>query len=56
MSKIALLLERLAEMFPSQDYQNRLEQFIRARNPVSASEVEHLQKQFEDIEFRKFIL
>lgn len=50
------LLERLAEMFPKQDYQNRLEQFIKARNPASSSEVEYLQKQFEEIEFRKLIL
>ena len=56
MSKIAQLLERLAEMFPKQDYQDRLEQFIKARRPLSAAEVEYLQKQFENIEFRKFIL
>jgi hypothetical protein len=46
------LLERLAEMFPKQDYQSRLERYINARQPKSASEVEHWQKQFETQEFK----
>lgn len=50
------LLERLAEMFPKQDYQSRLERYIAARQPKSASEVEHWQKQFEKQEFRRLSL
>ena len=45
------LWERLAEMFPKQDYQSRLERFIVSHNPQSASEVEYWQKQFETREF-----
>jgi hypothetical protein len=46
------LLERLAEMFPKQDYQSRLERYISARQPQSTSEVEYLQKQFESQEVK----
>lgn len=49
---LANLLERLAEMFPKQDYQNRLDRYIAARMPTSTSEVEYWQKQFESQEFR----
>ena len=49
---LANLLERLAEMFPKQDYQNRLDRYIAARQPQSVSEVEYWQKQFESQEFR----
>ena len=47
------LLERLAEMFPKQDYQNRLDNFIRSKNPKTTAEIEHWQKNFEQIETRK---
>jgi hypothetical protein len=41
MSKLMTqLLERLAEMFPKQDYQSRLEQYIISRYPQSAADVE----------------
>ena len=41
MSKLMTqLLERLAEMFPKQDYQSRLEQYIISRCPQSAADVE----------------
>ena len=50
------LIERLAEMFPKQDYQSRLERYIALRQPKSASEVEHWQKQFEQQEFRRLCL
>lgn len=46
------LWERLAEMFPKQDYQSRLERFIISHQPKTASEVEHWQKQFESREFQ----
>lgn len=47
------LLERLAEMFPKQDYQNRLENYIALCRPNSASEIEYCQKQFERQEFTR---
>jgi hypothetical protein len=46
------LIERLAELFPRQDYQSRLEQYILSRQPKTASEVEHLQKTYETQEFK----
>lgn len=41
------LLERLAEMFPKQDYQSRLEAFIASRNPQSPGDVEHWEREFQ---------
>jgi hypothetical protein len=40
------MIERLAEMFPKQDYQSRLEQYIASRRPQSATDVELLERQF----------
>ena len=40
------LLERLAEMFPDSDYQTRLEQYIVNRNPQTAADVEHWERQY----------
>lgn len=45
------LLERLAELFPSQDYHSRLERFVLAHRPKTNAEVEHWQRQFESQEF-----
>ena len=47
------LLERLAEMFPKQDYQTRLERYISAQQPKTNAEVEHWQQQFEVQEFSR---
>jgi hypothetical protein len=47
------LLERLAEMFPKQDYQSRLENYIMQHQPKSTSEIDHWQKHFEQMEFRR---
>lgn len=49
---LANLLERLAEMFPKQDYQSRLERYVASRQPSSITEVEHWSKQFESQEFK----
>ena len=40
------LLKRLAEIFPGSDYQSRLEQYIANRNPQSAADVEHWERQY----------
>ena len=45
------LLERLAEMFPNQDYHSRMERYIRQCQPQSAAEIDHCQRQFERNEF-----
>ena len=41
------LLERLAEMFPTQHYQSELDRYITSRHPQHASDVEHYTKEFE---------
>ena len=41
------LLERLADMFPKQKYQSRLEQYINSKNPTNASDVDYWQRQYE---------
>jgi hypothetical protein len=44
--KIYKMLERLAEMFPKQDYQSRLERYIASRRPQSAGDVEFYEREF----------
>lgn len=46
------LLEKLAELFPKQDYQSRLERYVIDRQPSNITEVEHWTKQFEQQEFK----
>jgi hypothetical protein len=41
------VLERLSEMFPKQNYQSNLEQYIVSKNPTNASEVEYWQRDYE---------
>ena len=41
------LLERLAEMFPTQHYQTELDRYISSRFPQNAADVEHFTKEFE---------
>ena len=35
------ILERLAEMFPSQNYQSRLEKYINSKYPQNAADIEY---------------
>ena len=46
------LWERLAEMFPKQDYQSRLERYIQASHPENVNDVERAHKRFDHQEFR----
>lgn len=41
------MLEQLAEMFPKQHYQTRLEQYIISKNPTNAADVDYWQRQYE---------
>lgn len=41
------ILERLAEMFPKQSYQSRLERYIASRNPSNTAEIEMLIKEYD---------
>jgi hypothetical protein len=43
---LAEILKRLAEMFPGQDYQSRLERYISSHYPTSPGDVEYLERQF----------
>jgi hypothetical protein len=43
---LANLLKRLAEMFPSNNYQSRLEQYIATRYPQNTADVEMLERQY----------
>ena len=49
------LLEHLAEMFPKQDYQTRLDQYISSRAPTSAADVEHFEREYTYNQQRGFI-
>ena len=40
------ILERLAEMFPKQNYQTRLEAYITSKNPQNAADVDYWSRQY----------
>ena len=40
------ILKRLAEMFPRQDYQSRLERYISSHRPKSTADVEHFEREY----------
>ena len=44
---IAQLLERLAEMFPKQDYQTRLDRYLQSKNIQSEGEVNYWIDQYQ---------
>jgi hypothetical protein len=46
-NKMLALLERLAEMFPKQQYQTRLEQYINSKHPTNAAEVDFWARQYD---------
>jgi FtsZ-interacting cell division protein YlmF len=50
------MLEKLAEMFPKQDYYTRLDRYISSRQPKNTADVENLQQQFEQQNRRGLIL
>ena len=45
-AQIAKLVERLAEMFPKQSYQTRLEAYITSKNPQNAADVDYWSRQY----------
>jgi len=48
MSKLMTqLLERLAEMFPKQNYQSRLDQYLNSKNVQNVADIEHWTRQYE---------
>lgn len=53
---LANLIKRLIALFPTPDYSNRLEQYVVARQPKTAAEVEYWQRHFESQNLRGFTL
>lgn len=43
---LSKLLERLAEMFPKQDYQTRLNGYIASHNPKSAGDLDQILRKY----------
>ena len=48
------LLERLAEMFPKQNYQSRLEQYLSTKCIQSEADIEYWQREYEKNHDRTF--
>ncbi len=46
MKTLYSMLERLAELFPKQDYHSRLERYLTSKNLTSTSEVESWSQEF----------
>ena len=44
---IAKLIERLAEMFPKQNYQSKLDVYLNSKNVQDISDVEHWTREFD---------
>jgi len=44
---IAKLIERLAEMFPQQNYQSKLDAYLTSKHVQSVSDVEHWTRKFD---------
>lgn len=54
-NRIHKILERLAEMFPKQDYQSRLERYIASHRPQSTGDVELLERQYNQLLHRGLV-
>lgn len=53
--KMLAILERLAEMFPSQSYQSKLEAYISRFHVDNAAQLEQLQRQFDQQQTRRYL-
>lgn len=49
------IIERLAEMFPKQNYQSKLEEYLNRFHIDNPSQLEHLQKQFDQKQARSYL-
>jgi hypothetical protein len=52
---IAQLLNRMAEMFPKQDYQSRLDCYLNSKSIQNTADVEHWVRQFDKNNERNFV-
>jgi hypothetical protein len=48
------ILERLAEMFPRQDYQSKLDRYISTKNPSGPGEIEQIIREYDQRNQRGF--
>lgn len=53
--RIHKIIERLAEMFPKQDYQSRLERYIASHRPQSTGDIELLEREYHRRHIRAFL-
>jgi hypothetical protein len=53
-TKMLALMERLAEMFPAQNYQTKLDQYLRDKHITDAAQLEHYIRKF-DSQKEKFL-
>jgi hypothetical protein len=53
--KMFAMLERLAEMFPQQTYQSRLEQYLTQYTVDNTAQLESLQRRFDQQQARGFL-
>jgi len=44
---LEIILEKLAEMFPKQNYQSRLERYLAHRHITSAADAEYWSREYE---------
>ena len=49
------ILERLAEMFPMQSYQSKLEDYLNRFYIDNPAQLEHLQRQFDQKQARAYL-
>ena len=55
MTTIANLLKSLADLFPKQDYQSRLDRYLNSKSIQSTAELEHWMRQYDKNHERNFI-
>ena len=54
-SKMILMLERLAEMFPSSNYQTRLDAYLKTKSITDCATLEHYLNEFDRSQKEYFI-
>ena len=53
--KMISMLERLAEMFPAQNYQSKLEDYLSRYHIDNPAQLEHLQRQFDQQQAKGYL-
>lgn len=53
--KMIAMLERLAEMFPTQNYQSKLEDYLSRYYIDNPAQLEHLQRQFDQQQAKGYL-